>query len=58
MSVTTTILMFLVIIWTAIRTLSYAVWCYRNNNRLGSFVVTLVCLATVILPVYLTFFKM
>ncbi len=37
--------------------MSYAVWNWKNNNRVGSIVVFMVSLVSIALPVYLIFFR-
>lgn len=57
MSLVTSILVMLMLLWVSIRTLSFAAWNWKNDNKPGSFMVILVCLASVALPVYVVFFK-
>lgn len=57
MSLFTSILVIAMLLWISIRTLSFAVWNWKHDNKSGSFAVVLVCLASVALPVYVAFFK-
>lgn len=47
----------ILIIWVAVRTLSFAAWNWRHGNKVGSVMVALISLATVALPAYIIFFK-
>lgn len=57
LSLTTSILVMIMLLWVSVRTISYALWIWRNGNKIGSFMVIFVCLASVALPVYVAFFK-
>lgn len=39
-----------------IHTISYAMWNWRNKNRMGAIFVFLISLTTIALPVYVVFF--
>lgn len=57
MSLTTGILVIVILLLISIRTISFAVWNWKHDNKPGSIMVVLVCLATLALPVYMVFFK-
>lgn len=41
----------------AIYTVSYGVWVFKRKNRLGAVMVFVVALVTLVLPVFVVFFK-
>ena len=47
----------LIIAYGLIRTVSYAVWNWKNNNRAGSVFIMLVCIVMIALPAYILFFR-
>lgn len=48
----------IVILWASFYTISFGVWNWeKDNNKLGATVVILLALATLILPMYLMFFR-
>lgn len=47
----------LILAYGLIRTVSYAVWNWKNNNRAGSVFIMLVCIVMIALPVYILFFR-
>ncbi len=57
MSLITGILSAVIVIWISLRTVSFAVWNWRNENKTGSVMVILVCVASAALPLYVVFFK-
>jgi len=57
MSLLAWIALILVLAYALIHTVSYAVWNWKNNNKAGSIFVILVCVATIVLPVYVLFFR-
>lgn len=57
MSLTTSVLVLAMLIWISIRTISFAAWNWKHENKPGSIMVVLVCLASVALPVYVVYFK-
>lgn len=57
MSLITGILVSAIIIWIGLRTISFAVWNWRNENKVGSVMVMIVCIASVALPAYVVFYK-
>ena len=57
MSLTSLIAFMIVVLLIEIRTVSYALWNWKTNNKAGSVIVFLVCLIAVVLPVYIAFFR-
>lgn len=57
MSLTLAIAVMIFIVLIIINSLSYAVWNWKNNNRVGSIVVFMVSLVSIALPVYMIFFR-
>ncbi len=40
-----------------IHTISYAVWNWKNRNKMGSIMVFLLCAAAAALPIYMAFLR-
>ncbi len=57
MSLPAIIAFFAVLVLIEIRTISYAVWNWKNDNKFGSFMVLLLCISATVMPVYTAFFK-
>jgi hypothetical protein len=57
MSLITGILASVIVIWIVLRTMSFAVWNWRNENITGSVMIIILCIASVAVPVYVVFFK-
>lgn len=57
MSSGTKILVLLIVIVVSMRTISYGLWNWRSNNKLGAIAVFLICMISIALPVYMTFFR-
>lgn len=51
MRLPTVIIVFIVLIWTFIYTISYGIFVWRQKNRLGAAAVMLLALAALLLPV-------
>jgi hypothetical protein len=51
----TAILVYVILIWVFIRTLSYGKWTWDKKNRLGAIMIVIVALAELILPIYSIF---
>lgn len=49
------ILVYILLIWVFIRTLSYGKWTWDKKNRLGAIMILIVALAELILPIYSIF---
>jgi len=47
----------IIVIAVSFRTMSYGIWNWRNNNKLGAAAVSLLSLLSMALPVYMIFFK-
>ncbi|NLC68600.1 MAG: hypothetical protein GX754_07435 [Clostridiaceae bacterium] len=47
----TDILVFLLLVWVFVYTVSYGVWTFRRNNKVGAVAVFLVALIAFLLPV-------
>ncbi|NLW01645.1 MAG: hypothetical protein GX027_00070 [Clostridiaceae bacterium] len=45
------------LVWVAFYTISYGVWTWRKDNRLGAIMIFLVAVLTVVLPVYILIFR-
>jgi len=46
-----------IILWSAIRTVSYGIWTCKNKNKLGSIMIFILVIAMVILPIYTMFLR-
>ncbi len=46
-----------ILLFIEIYTISYAVWNWKNKNRMGSVMVFLICAAAAVLPIYMAFFR-
>ena len=46
-----------IILWIVMRTMSFALWNWRHENKTGSVMVMLLSIISVALPVYVVFFK-
>lgn len=57
MSLPILILMFLLLAGITVHTAGYALWNWRNGNKVGSVVVFIVSLAAIGMPVYMLFFR-
>lgn len=57
MSVITWIVIILILAYGLIHTSSYAIWNWRNNNKMGAIFIMLVSAAMIALPVYILIFK-
>jgi len=57
LSLATRIIIVVILVWVFIRTMSYVAWNWKSNNKLGSIMALIVCLASVVLPVYVVFFR-
>ncbi len=57
MSNGTKILVIIIVIVVSVRAMSYGIWNWRSNNKLGAVAVFLISLLTIALPIYMTFFK-
>lgn len=45
------------VIWVAIRSMSFGAWTWKKNNKLGAAMIFLLSLGSVILPVYTVFIR-
>ncbi len=50
------LLIFAILLWTFIYTISYGVWTWKKRNRLGAIMVMLLALTELMLPIYHMFF--
>jgi hypothetical protein len=57
MSLPLGILVILVIAGVILHTMSYAVWNWKQGNRAGFVFLCVLCLATLVMPLYLFFFR-
>lgn len=51
------IVLVIVLIWVFIYTSSYALWTWKEKNRLGGIMVFIVALAALVLPLYSVFIR-
>jgi hypothetical protein len=51
------LLVSIIILWIVMRTMSFAMWNWRHENKTGSVMVMLLSIITVALPVYVVLFK-
>jgi hypothetical protein len=57
MSLPLGILVILIITGVILHTVSYAVWNWKQGNKAGSVFIYVLCLATLVMPLYLFFFR-
>lgn len=57
MSVSLGILVVLIVGGITVHSASYAVWNWKQGNKAGSVFIYLICLAAVVMPLYLFFFR-
>lgn len=57
MELFTLILIFLIILWASIYTVSYAIWTWKEKNRLGAVMLFIVATVTIVLPVFTIFIR-
>ena len=48
---------FALLIWVFIKTVSYGKWTWDKKNRLGAIVIVVIALASLILPIYSIYFR-
>ncbi|MGI6778002.1 MAG: hypothetical protein ACOX7R_08310 [Acetivibrionales bacterium] len=56
MTVFTISIIFVILIWALIYTVSYGLWTWRQKNILGALMVFFIAAVAVVLPVYVLFF--
>lgn len=47
----------LILLWIIVHTFSYGKWTWGKKNYIGSIVIFIIDIATVLLPIYLVFIK-
>jgi uncharacterized membrane protein HdeD (DUF308 family) len=57
MSWLTAFLALVIILWIVMRTISFAVWNWRHENKTGSVMVMFLSIISAALPVYVVFFR-
>lgn len=51
------IILIIILIWVFIRTISFGKWTWDKKNRLGGIAVYLIALASLIVPIYVMYFR-
>jgi len=51
------IIMFVILLWISLYTMSFGRWTWKKKNKLGAVMVFAVALAVLVLPVYTIFFR-
>ncbi|SNS96854.1 hypothetical protein SAMN05446037_103043 [Anaerovirgula multivorans] len=46
----------IILLWVFLHTLSYGIWTWKKNNRLGAVMVFILAATVLVLPVYSKFF--
>jgi hypothetical protein len=46
-----------IILWIVVRTISFALWNWKHENKAGSVMVMLLSIVSAALPLYVVFFK-
>jgi len=50
-------IIFVILLWSFIYTVSYALWTWKDKNRLGAVMIILLAVSIIVLPVYTIFFR-
>jgi len=50
-------IIFVILLWSFIYTVSYALWTWKDKNRLGALMIILLAVSIIALPVYTIFFR-
>jgi len=53
----TLFIIFVILLWSFTYTVSYAVWTWKDRNRLGAIMIILLAVSIIALPVYTIFFR-
>lgn len=51
------ILIFAILIWTFVYTVSFGIWTWKKENKLGAVMVFVLALTTIVLPIYSIYFR-
>lgn len=51
------IVIFIILVWVFVRTISFGKWTWDKKNRLGAVAVYLIALASLIIPIYTMYFR-
>jgi hypothetical protein len=57
MSIITLILFSALLLWVFFHTLSYALWNWKKKNKLGTVVLVILAVSSVVVPIYVAFSK-
>lgn len=57
MSLPIGIIVLIALVWITIHTISYSLWNWKNKNKVGAIMVFLVSIFSIVIPVYLVFFR-
>ena len=50
-------IIFVILLWSFIYTVSYALWTWKDKNRFGALMIILLAVSIIALPVYTIFFR-
>lgn len=51
------IVIFAILIWTSVYTVSFGIWTWKKENKLGAVMVFVLALTTIALPIYSIYFR-
>lgn len=51
------ILIFAILIWTFVYTVSFGIWTWKRENKLGAVMVFVLAFTTIVLPIYSIYFR-